>query len=113
MGNFLRKHEEDSDEMTKRISELTMYIDSASMYDAVVGQLFEDKITNGRVRVFYIVSCQVRDHLPVHQHRLIDHFFWKWMTLLGEKLPHEKESLHDMKVSWWKSGWRSGIVKRV
>ena len=99
MGNFLRKS---NDEYKDRISELSKTITSPHSYDSAVSVMFDDgKFNLRRVEAWYIMSCTVRHHLPVHQHPLLYHYFWKWMSIFTRHLPRAKRQLQMMKRTWW------------
>ena len=104
MGNFLHKRDP-IEEITERVSQLSKTsITSALDYNAIVKEMFEDKISTGRVTVFVMLSYIVRDHLPLSEHGLINHYFWNWITYLERKLP--RENFMEIKQKWSKSGWR-------
>ena len=95
---------------TERICELSKMITTAHSYNNCISEMFEDGVFSmGRVEVWYIASCAVRDHLPIHQHPLLNHYFWKWMSVFMHHLPHDVERLQSMKDSWQKTGW---VVKK-
>ena len=102
MGNFLYKT---IDNYEERICDLSKTITTAHSYDRIISEMFDDgKFNIGRVEVWYIMSCVVRDHMSVEQHPLLDHYFWKWMTVFVTRLPREKRPLQIIKESWWKTG---------
>ena len=85
-------------------------ITTAHSYNNCISEMFEDGVFSmGRVEVWYIASCAVRDHLPIHQHPLLNHYFWKWMSVFMHHLPHDTERFQSMKDSWQKTGW---VVKK-
>ena len=91
---------------TGRICELSKMITTAHSFNNRISEMFEDgDFSMGGVEVRYIASCAVHDHLPVDQHPLLNHYFWKWMSVFICHLPHDMEHLQSMKDSWQKTGW--------
>ena len=86
---------------TGRICELRKMITTAHSYNNCISEMFEDGVFSmGRVKVWYIASCTVCEHLPVDQHPLLNHYFWKWMSVFMHHLLHDTEHLKSMKDSW-------------
>ena len=98
MGNILSTS---NDNYEKRISELSKNITTAHSYDNVVTIMFNDgKFNMARVQAWYHMSCDVHHHLPVDQHLMLNHYFFKWMAIFVESLPQEGQWLQAMKESW-------------
>ena len=90
MGNLFNKPS--NYDPTERICQLTKIITTAHGYDNTITEMFEDGIfSRGRVEVWYIASCAVHNHLPVDQHPMLDDYFWKWMSVFVDHLPHEMQ----------------------
>ena len=101
MGNTSKKLDH-----TEEISALSKQIGSARDYDGVMTEMFADhEFNKGRMLAWFLMSCAVRDHLPMDQHTLLNHFFWKWMMILEARLPQEKAALQGMKMKWMTTGW--------
>ena len=88
--------------MKKRISEISKNIATADSYDNVVTIMFNDgKFNMARVHTLYRMSYEVRRHLPVEQHLMLNHyFFFKWMAIYVEHLPQKGYK------PWKNHGWK-------
>jgi len=87
-----------------RILELSKTITSVDDYDKISTLMFENDIYNrGRVEVWFIMSCDVHNRLPVDQQDSLEECFTKWMSSFLHYLPEEKKRLRAMEASWKQS----------
>ena len=98
MGKSPSKH---CQEREAEIIELSNLITSADDYDSVSYSMFNDGTYNlGRVEVWYVMSCAVRDRLVLDQRIRLNTYFMKWLTKFSRHLPDEKQRLETIQTSW-------------
>ena len=47
------------------------------------------------------MSCAKRYYLLVQKHPLRYHYFWKWMSVFTQRIPHARRQPQMMKGTWW------------
>ena len=84
-----------------KIIEISNSITSVEAYEIASYYMFDDGIYNlGRVEVWYVMSCEVYNRLPLDQRISLNTYFMKWMSTLSQQLPEEKQRLKTIQSIW-------------